>query len=107
MKIKGLGQDERFRKLGFHDSPQGAGATIPDNVSPQGARSNGNWLTLIYKCTAGKCRKLTIKGVEYYVCPIPKVFFLLMLLSSFLLKCFSKSSYDYGQLLCFFIYKIF
>ncbi|KAI4997077.1 hypothetical protein ZWY2020_052419 [Hordeum vulgare] len=64
-------------------SPQGAGATTPVNVtpqrdgartpvtfSPQGARSSGELPTC--KCTAGKCKILKEKGVDYYVCHIPK-----------------------------------
>uniref|UniRef100_A0ACD5WXQ2 Uncharacterized protein n=1 Tax=Avena sativa TaxID=4498 RepID=A0ACD5WXQ2_AVESA len=50
-------------------SPQGAGATTPVNFSPQGAKSSG---VPTCKCTAGKCRTATEKGVSYYVCHIPK-----------------------------------
>lgn len=68
-------------------SPQVAGAISPVNVtlqradartpvkdSPQGARSSGEVPTC--KCTAGKCRTVKEKGVDYYVCHIQKVLFL-------------------------------
>ncbi|CAL4980952.1 unnamed protein product [Urochloa decumbens] len=53
-----------------HVSAQGGGRTAVVKVSPQGARSNDEWPTC--KCTAGKCKILKEKDIDYYVCHIPK-----------------------------------
>jgi hypothetical protein len=57
-----------------NDSPKGVGSKTPAKFIPRGAKSNEG---PVCQCTAGKCTKSRIGGEEWYVCPIPKVMYLM------------------------------
>lgn len=77
--LKGVGA-----RTPVHVSPQGAHATAAVKVSPQWNRSNdGRWNRSndgrpICQCTAGKCKILRVGNEDWYVCPIPKVMFVVV-----------------------------